>query len=56
MIWYYRLGLAIAFGALVLNLIGVTNFSKNVIIIDCITLLVLLHAEWEHSRNKKNKD
>lgn len=54
MIWFYRFGAAIALSALVLNLLGVTYFSEKVVIIDCIGLLVWLHAEWDLSRKKKD--
>lgn len=52
MIWFYRFGAGIAFSAMILSLIGVTDFSQKVVIIDCIGLLVWLHAEWDFSRNK----
>ena len=56
MIWFYRFGASIAFCAMVLNLLGVTYFSENVVIIDCIGLIVWLHAEWDLSRNKNKND
>lgn len=56
MIWFYRFGAFIAFSAMILNLLGVTDFSQKVVIIDCIGLLVWLHAEWDFSRNKSKKD
>lgn len=56
MIWFYRFGASIAFSAMVLNLLGVTDFSEKFVIIDCIGLLVWLHAEWDLSRNKNKND
>ena len=55
-IWFYRFGAFIAFSAMILNLLGVTDFSQKVVIIDCIGLLVWLHSEWDFSRNKSKKD
>lgn len=56
MIWFYRFGAAIALSALVLNLLGVTSFAGKVVIIDCIGLLVWLHAEWDYSRTDRDKN
>ena len=54
MIWFYRFGASIAFSAMILNLLGVTHFSEKVVIIDCIGLLIWLHAEWDLSRKKND--